>query len=559
MSRRRDAGGLGRWRAERQGGRCRRAARVELLALHGGACGDGAQRSRRISSATRGRRRACSAGSRRWRRPRPPSPSGLWCRIGRSRRSNQRRRPGSRQRSAGTGTRNSDPGTATRTPNARTRNPEPGTRAPGTLNRGLNSAPGARRREAVLPRQPCRCATNCRARERAPQATGAAADIAAPRRRRRRASALAAPPRTRGTGAAPLPQMPRGEATAATAQRSAFISAAMSRAESVSPSNPLIRWRIVAPGVDRALRQTAARRGRGQPSPGTQPRRRPGRRRRSSPWPQPLTAPSSTPPTAASPGRACKKIPQLRSKNSGAEPRYSKERFNGSRLVLVALICCRAVVGFSGGRNPADRTRSRPRPPKGSTTPRRSGRAQRHRLQLRHRARARRAQSRAPERHVRPELHGHRRDRESGDRPFPVAQRAVARQRAGAELRIRSARAREAAAQVRRPRRDARAHASGERHDRGRRSHRAPAQLQQSAGVAHQRRDRDRPARRPHSVSRAAGHALHAADVDLDARQRRRPRVTASRLRISPASCRGTPTTCSPWRATTRPATSTDG
>ena len=53
---------------------------------------------------------------------------------------------------------------------------------------------------------------------------------------------------------------------------------------------------------------------------------------------------------------------------------------------------------------------------------------------------------------------------------------------------------------------------------RRRGSHGAPAELQQSTGMAHQRRDRHRPSRRPHSVSRAAGHALHTADVDLDAR-----------------------------------------
>ena len=45
----------------------------------------------------------------------------------------------------------------------------------------------------------------------------------------------------------------------------------------------------------------------------------------------------------------------------------------------------------------------------------------------------------SPERHVRPELHGHRSDRQSRVRPFPVAQRAGAHQRAGAELRIRPA------------------------------------------------------------------------------------------------------------------------
>ena len=212
---------------------------------------------------------------------------------------------------------------------------------------------------------------------------------------------------------------------------------------------------------------------------------------------------------------------------------------------MVRLSFCRArlprrcswVLRQSQPRDRHGPGRGRP----GLDDPRRSGRTQRHRLQLRHRARARRAQHRAPERDVRPELHGHRRDREPGDRPFSFAQRAVARQRARAELRIRSAGAREAAAQVRRPRRDARAHAPGERHDRGGRGHGAPAQLQQSARVAHQRRNRDRPARRPHSVSRAAGHALHAADVNLVARQRGRlapPRRGGVSRRQAVVECR---------------------
>ena len=72
---------------------------------------------------------------------------------------------------------------------------------------------------------------------------------------------------------------------------------------------------------------------------------------------------------------------------------------------------------------------------------------------------------RAAARHLRPEVHGHRRHGEPGDGPLPLAQRAVARERAGAELRVRPARAREAAAQVRRPRRHAGAHRAGRRRD----------------------------------------------------------------------------------------------
>ena len=98
----------------------------------------------------------------------------------------------------------------------------------------------------------------------------------------------------------------------------------------------------------------------------------------------------------------------------------------------------------------------------------------------------------AAARRLRPALHGHRRDGESGDRALPIADRAVARQRARAELRIRPARAGQAAAQVRRPRRHARAHAPGGRHDARGRSEGAAPQLQQRAGLADRRRDRHR-------------------------------------------------------------------
>ena len=80
--------------------------------------------------------------------------------------------------------------------------------------------------------------------------------------------------------------------------------------------------------------------------------------------------------------------------------------------------------------------------------------------------------------------------------------------------------------------------------DARRRSEGAPPQLQQRAGVADRRRDRDRHERRSHQFPGAAGESLHAPDADLDARQHRRRDGIASKRRISPASCRGTPTTC---------------
>ena len=57
---------------------------------------------------------------------------------------------------------------------------------------------------------------------------------------------------------------------------------------------------------------------------------------------------------------------------------------------------------------------------------RRPDRAGAHRLQLGPRARARRPQRPAAARHVRPAVHGHRRDGQPGDRALPLADRAVA-------------------------------------------------------------------------------------------------------------------------------------
>ena len=92
------------------------------------------------------------------------------------------------------------------------------------------------------------------------------------------------------------------------------------------------------------------------------------------------------------------------------------------------------------------------------------------RLQLRHRAGARRSQPAARARHRQPAVHGHRRNRQSRDGALPIADRTVAGQRARAELRIRPARSRQAAAQVRRPRSHADAQPPGRRHDAAGRS-----------------------------------------------------------------------------------------
>ena len=142
-----------------------------------------------------------------------------------------------------------------------------------------------------------------------------------------------------------------------------------------------------------------------------------------------------------------------------------------------------------------------PRRGTGRLDARRSGRSGGHRLQLGHRAGPRRPRTAAAARQLRPQVHGHRRHRQPGDRPLPIADRTVAPQRPRAELRIRPARARQAAAEIRRPRRHAGAPAHGERRDPRRRGEGAPSQLQQRAGLADRRRDHHRHGRRSHQVS----------------------------------------------------------
>ena len=122
--------------------------------------------------------------------------------------------------------------------------------------------------------------------------------------------------------------------------------------------------------------------------------------------------------------------------------------------------------------------------------------------------------------------------------------RAVARERPRAELRVRPARARQAAAQIRRPRRHARAHAPGERHHTSRRKSRRACSATTTQPVW--------------QIGNEIVTGLHADHIrfpelpdNLYSRptliwtlaERRRARI-ASRRRISPRSCRGTPTTC---------------
>ena len=90
------------------------------------------------------------------------------------------------------------------------------------------------------------------------------------------------------------------------------------------------------------------------------------------------------------------------------------------------------------------------------------------RLQLRSGARSRHAQRHAALRKLRPALHGHRGDGQSGDDSFSIPHQSRGRERARAELRVRSPRAREAAAEIRRPRCHVGPHRAEERQQRRR-------------------------------------------------------------------------------------------
>ena len=228
----------------------------------------------------------------------------------------------------------------------------------------------------------------------------------------------------------------------------------------------------------------------------------------------------------------CKKFQPARSKGKG--PLTALIPRSGSHVCthvsrLSRHSRWRAADAARGPASPAGRTQvvdEAPLPEAGEQDldddPRRPVGAGDHGLQLRHRARPRRAQPATGARHRQPAVHGHRRHRQSGHRALSIAHRPRARPGAGAELRVRPARTRQAAAQVRRPRGHADAHAPGRRLDPPGRSEGDAAQLQRRAGVEDRQRDRHRHRRRPHPLPGTAQHALFAADADLDGRQRRR-------------------------------------
>ena len=159
------------------------------------------------------------------------------------------------------------------------------------------------------------------------------------------------------------------------------------------------------------------------------------------------------------------------------------------------------------------------------------------------------------------QLHGHRRDRESR-RPCTSARSPSRRASsvARAELRVRPARARQAAAQVRRPRRHAGAQRAGGRARRSEEEVKARLLSYNNAPVWQIGNEIVTGLqRRSHPLPGAARQSLHAPDADLDARQRRRR--AASRRGVVP---RGQAVVerrlrADRRRATTRPPISTAG
>ncbi len=215
-----------------------------------------------------------------------------------------------------------------------------------------------------------------------------------------------------------------------------------------------------------------------------------------------------------------------------------------SRYLLVAPLAAAIALGSSGSTPDAAPTHSRRA---GHDDPRRSGRAGADRLQLGHRARARRAQPRSC-RAATFDLQFM--DIAATVNPATVHFRSLTEpsraERPRAELRVRSARARQAAAQVRRPRGHARAHACSRTARRARRRSRRELLSYNNAPVWQNRQARSSPACTPiTSASPSCPDNLFSRPTLIwTLRERRRAARTASRRRTSPASWRGTPTTC---------------
>ncbi len=144
-----------------------------------------------------------------------------------------------------------------------------------------------------------------------------------------------------------------------------------------------------------------------------------------------------------------------------------------------------------------------------------------HRLQLEHRARARRAAGGVVPRRRRLALSRHRGDGEPGDRALPLAQRAIAARHPRTELPVRPAGSATAAEEVHRPRRHARPHANGQREQPPGRGQRAPAGVQRRAGVEDRQRDRHRHARRSVPLSRDPREPAQPAHAGVEGRQQR--------------------------------------
>ncbi len=399
LSRRRDAGGLGRWRPERAGRGRSRAARVELLALHGGARGDGAH-----GSARRGRSRL-DAGA-----PVPLARAVDGCRHGDRHLGCVPDRPITPQQTAavqdlGTTSERADSASQVPVPvpvpvpERRTQNQNP---APSTQN----AEPLSARRSRFLRRK--RCVTTCGA-----SAVRRSRWMQRRARRRSRKPHLPRhplPPRLRRRPVRPHRQIRSPKPPQPPSDRLSVRQRPWS--ESVAPSNPLVRWRVVRPAsIERstdggktwtsatplpgvasdtpaglsvvAVRAVDAERAVVRTSDGREllhDQRRPLLDARARKFQgSVLRTVGQSPCTAASGAATRKGAVHVCSPKSVVRPSWAVSRAgSGGRLVL-------------GHAQPGRRIREG-RGRAGFDHARRSSRSQRHRLQLRYRARPRRAQ-----------------------------------------------------------------------------------------------------------------------------------------------------------------------
>ena len=213
---------------------------------------------------------------------------------------------------------------------------------------------------------------------------------------------------------------------------------------------------------------------------------------------------------------------------------------NARRYLAIAAVLTIAVSGLAIRAGVPAAAAGGPQ----DAAPRGPGRPGGDGLQLEPRARPRHPRVRPAGGRVRPALRRHRGHSESGDGAPPVAHRAVAAGRARAELRVRPARAREAAPQGRRPRGDARPHAQRERHDDAGRGEGQARQLQQRPDLEDRQRVRHGPRHRTTSASPNCRRISTAGRRWSGNSRTAAAPATASRRPTWPAGSRGRPTTC---------------